>query len=84
MSKHNHIESNNTCEHDLKHCKKCDKVECSKCLIEWERPIVGHNPLNVPYIPQIPGQAWPNTIWCNNPAQFQTNNPLHPFPHNTF
>jgi hypothetical protein len=28
-----------TCEHELKHCKKCDVVYCEKCKGEWvKRP----------------------------------------------
>lgn len=37
MSKHDHPEPKPPCEHPaLKHCPKCDAVECKACGKEWK------------------------------------------------
>lgn len=33
------MHEHNECEHDLKHCRKCDVIYCVKCKREWG----GHN-----------------------------------------
>jgi len=41
------MHEHNECEHNLKHCAKCDVVYCTKCKKEWG----GHSCNYWPYYP---------------------------------
>lgn len=32
MTQHEH---KNECDHELRHCKQCNAIECLKCAKEW-------------------------------------------------
>lgn len=35
MTKHNHPQQS-ICDHELKYCKQCDEVECTRCKKNWK------------------------------------------------
>ena len=57
MSQHTH----ESCEHELKYCKKCAVVYCDKCKKEWN----DHIPSYYPYYPTAAAyQTYP--IWLGD------------------
>jgi len=76
MSRHDHVE----CEHDLKHCTKCDECWCSKCDKIWPEKVTTYkNTLNdyfrpSPYKVTTPiEKVWyqtppadPNVMYCSH------------------
>lgn len=78
MTKHDH----KVCEHELKHCQKCDECWCVKCEKVWPEKVTQYkgwfddyrpkpvqpSPLwpNVQYVSESP--KLPNTIMCSHDA----------------
>lgn len=69
MSKHDHQKVEEVvCEHELKHCKECDVIECTKCDKEW--PQIKTEIIEVPIIQKTtdPYNPFPNSPWYRDPS----------------
>jgi hypothetical protein len=54
---------NHGCEHNLKYCRQCDVVYCTKCGREWG----GYDHQHFyPYNPYIPWNTTDGNFLCNN------------------